>query len=406
MKKIRIGLIGTGYMGKAHAIAFKTAPAVFSLDTEVTFEMLAEVNDDLASTKASELGFRRSTGDWRQLVTDPDIDIVDICSPNYLHKDMALAAIAAGKHVYCEKPLAMCANDALEITLAAEQAGVKTLVGFNYAKNPTIQLAREIIQQGEIGEVVHFRSVFNEDYLADPDTPFSWRLKRQLSGSGALNDLGSHIVNLAQHLVAPINEVCADSRTVHRQRSLSGQPDNQAEVENEDLIQMMLRFSNGATGSIEASRIAWGRKNGLWFEVTGTKGSLIFDQERLSELHIYQAGQQQARQGFKRILTGPEHPDYMNFCVSAGHGLGYNDMKAVEVRDLLQGVAADQPIWPDFRAAYQDHLVLDAAEASCREQRWVKIPASVTVAGSIKDNNKQSEQTTGVLSGRNPVGVN
>ena len=393
-------------MGKSHAIAFKTAPAVFNLETEVVFEMLAEVNDDLARTKAAELGFNRSTGDWQQLVTDPDIDIVDICSPNYLHKDMALAAIAAGKHVYCEKPLALCTSDALEITLSAEKARVKTLVGFNYAKNPTIQLAREMILQGEIGEVVHFRGVFNEDYLADPDTPFSWRLKRQLSGSGALNDLGSHIINLAQHLVSPITEVCADSRTVHCQRAVPGQPDKQAEVENEDLIQMMLRFHNGATGTIEASRIAWGRKNGLWFEVTGTRGSLIFDQERLSELHIYQAGQQQDRQGFKRILTGPEHPDYINFCVSAGHGLGYNDMKAVEIRDLLQGVITGRQMWPDFRAAYHDHLVLDAAEESCRKQRWVKIPATTPVPEKIKDNNKQSEQTTGVLSGNSPVGVN
>ncbi|MBJ7536191.1 Gfo/Idh/MocA family protein [Marinomonas transparens] len=373
MKQVRVGLIGTGYMGKAHAIAFKTAGAIFPLSGELLCEMVAELDPQLAERKAKEFGFQRSTGNWQELVNDPKIDVVDICAPNHLHKEMALAAIAAGKHVYSEKPLALNAKDALEMTLAAEAAGVKTLVGFNYVKNPTVQLAKEIISNGEIGEVVHFRGTFNEDYLADANSEFTWRLKREFSGSGTLGDMGSHIINMAHYLVAPIAQVCADLQTVHKQRPIAGTTEQMGEVENDDQVHMMVRFANGAIGTLESSRIAWGRKNGLWFEVTGTKGSLIYDQERLSELQLYTQNEAKNRQGFRRILTGPDHPDYAHFCVSAGHGLGYNDMKAVEVRDLIEGILTEAPLWPDFRAAYQVNQVCDAAETSYQEARWVSL---------------------------------
>jgi len=372
-KKLHVGLIGAGYMGKAHAIAFKNAPAVFPLSAEIVCDMLADICEEHAAEQAQALGFHRSTGDWRTLVNDPAIDIVDICAPNHLHKPMALAAIAAGKHIYSEKPLALNASDALEMTEAAENAKVKTLVGFNYTKNPTVQLAREIIERGEIGDVIHFRGTFNEDYLADANLPFSWRLKREFSGAGTLGDMGSHIINMAQYLVGPIEELCADLQTVHKERPIPNEPGKTGTVENDDHVHMMVRFNNGAMGTLESSRIAWGRKNSLWFEVTGTRGTLIYDQERLSELHLFTASDTSNRQGFKRILTGPNHPDYKNFCVSAGHGLGYNDMKAVEVRDLIEGIANNTPLWPDFRAAYVVNRIMDAAEQSSHERRWVNL---------------------------------
>jgi predicted dehydrogenase len=373
MKTIRIGLIGTGYMGKAHAIALHSAASVFPLSANISCEMLAEINPELAARKAAELGFKRSTGDWLELVNDPNVDVVDICSPNYLHKPMALAAIAAGKHVYSEKPLALNAQDALEMTLSAEQAGVKTLVGFNYAKNPASQLAKQIIANCEIGQIVHFRGTHNEDYLASPMVPMSWRLKRAYSGSGTLGDMGSHIINMAQFLVGDISQVNGDLQTVIQQRPVADSPGQFAKVENEDQAHAMLRFSNGAIGTIETSRIAWGRKMGLTYEVTGTKGTLVFDQERLAELRLFIPDGNSAREGFKTILLGPEHPDYKNFCISAGHGLGYNDQKIVEVRDLIEGIATDRPMWPDFRAAYRVNLVIDAIEESNRQGKWIKI---------------------------------
>jgi len=377
-KQMRVGLVGSGYMGKAHAIAYRNAMAAFAIPQgQLHCEMLADATPELAKMKALELGFNRSTGDWKRLINDVDIDVIDICAPNFLHKEIALAAIAAGKHVYSEKPLALNADDAKEMTEAAEKAGVKTLVGFNYIKNPTLQFAKQLIARGDIGDVVHFRGVFNEDYLADASLPFSWRLQKQFAGTGALNDLASHLVQLAIHLVAPITSLCADLKIVHQQRPLSQTLDDLksgvGEVENDDQAHMMVRFANGAQGTLEASRIAWGRKNGLSFEITGTKGSLIFDQETLSELSLYIAEGNPQTQGFKRILVGPEHPDYRAFCVSAGHGLGFNDMKAVEIRDLFQGVVNDAPLWPDFRAATQVNIILDSVVESVDKRAWVEV---------------------------------
>jgi len=376
VKKMRVGLVGSGYMGKAHAIAYRNAIAAFAIPQgQLHCEMLADATPELAEMKALELGFQRSTGDWKSLIHDPNIDVVDICAPNFLHKEIALAAIAAGKHVYSEKPLALNAADAREMTEAAERAGVKTLVGFNYIKNPTVQFAKQLIARGDIGEVVHFRGVFNEDYLADANLPFSWRLQKQFAGTGALNDLASHLVQLAIHLVAPIVSLCADLKVVHQYRPLSSNDAKAGvgEVENDDQAHMMVRFANGAQGTLEASRIAWGRKNGLSFEITGTKGSLIFDQETLSELSLYIAEGNPQTQGFKRILVGPEHPDYQAFCVSAGHGLGFNDMKAVEIRDLFQGIVHDVPLWPDFRAATQVNIILDSVVESYEKKAWVEV---------------------------------
>ena len=372
MQTLRIGLIGTGYMGKAHAIALQMVGTVFPLTARPVCELVADINLELAQQQAQLLGFRRATDDWRQLVNDPAVDIVDICSPNYLHKDMARAAIAAGKHVYAEKPLALNAADALEMTQAAERAGVKTLVGFNYIKNPASQLAKEIIASGEIGQVLHFRGTFNEDYLADPARPFSWRLQREFAGSGALGDMGSHIINMAQYLVGEIAEVNGDLQTVYQQRPLAD-GSGFGTVQNDDQVHCMVRFTNGASGTLESSRVAWGRKNGLWYEINGTQGSLIFDQERLSELQLFSARDAANRQGFRTVLMGPTHPDYLNFSPAPGHGLGYNDMKACEIRDLLEGIAADKPLWPDFRAAYEVNRVLDAIERSHTAGHWVRV---------------------------------
>jgi predicted dehydrogenase len=373
MNGLRIGLVGAGFMGKAHAVAYHAAPVVFPLSCELHCELLAEVNAELAREKANEFGFRRATHDWRHLVTDPSVDVVDICSPNFLHKEMALAAIAAGKHVYIEKPLALNAIDAREMVDAAESAGIKTLVGFNYVKNPMVQLAREMITGGEIGEVLHFRGTHVEDYLAEPNAEFNWRLKRDLGGAGALADLGSHIINMAQFLVGAIDEVNGDLQIVVKERRLPGTADQMEAVENDDQSHFMIRFAGGAIGTIETSRIATGRKFGLTFTVTGTSGSIMFDQEQPGELKWFGRDGNSARQGFRTILAGPEHPDYRYLCKAAAHGIGYNDLKTIEVRDLADGICADSPMWPDFRAAHSVNQVIDAVELSHAEGRWIKV---------------------------------
>jgi predicted dehydrogenase len=256
-KELRFGVIGAGYMGKAYAIALSQVSTVFQLPARSVLEMLATSSASGATASARAFGFRRATGDWKQLVADPDVDVVGICTPTFRHKEMALAAIAAGKHVLCEKPLALSVRDASELASAAERAGVKTLVGYNYIKNPATQLARQMIAAGEIGEVVHFRGTHNEDYLMDPASGGGWRLKEAFAGrAGALGDLASHIVNLAHYLCGPVAEVIGASQIVHGKRP--GDSGQLEAVENDDQTQFLLRFASGVPGSIEASRIAAG----------------------------------------------------------------------------------------------------------------------------------------------------
>ncbi|MDP8079191.1 Gfo/Idh/MocA family protein [Phocoenobacter skyensis] len=375
MKKVRVGLIGTGYIGRCHAIAYAQAPTVFPLEAELQLEYLAEITPELAAQKAKEFGFNRSTGNWQDVVNDPNVDVVDICTPNFLHKEIALAAIANGKHVYSEKPLALNANDAKIMYEAAEKAGVKTLVGFNYIKNPTTQLAKEIIEKGEIGEVVHFYGTHNEDYLANPNTPLDWHCVKEKAGLGTLGDLAAHIIQMSQYLVGQdIKSVIGDMETVIKQRPNPNDLSQMCDVENEDQATAMVRFANGCMGTIETSRIACGRKMGLSYVITGTKGTISYTQERMAELKLYIHSDDPARQGFKTILTGPLHPDYKHFCVSAGHGIGFNDQKTVEIRDLINGLAnPTAKLYPDFEEGFKISRILDAIALSAEEKRWIDI---------------------------------
>ena len=375
MKQVRIGLVGTGYIGRCHAIAYAQAPTVFSLDAELVLEYLAEVTSELAEKKAKEFGFKRFTDDWRDIVQDPNVDVVDICTPNFLHKEIALAAITNGKHVYSEKPLALTAIDAKLMYEAAKQAGVKTLVGFNYIKNPTTQLAREIIANGEIGEVIHFYGTHNEDYLANKNIPLDWHCVKEKAGLGALGDLAAHIVQMSQYLLGQdIRSVIGDMQTVIKTRPNPNNLQERLAVENEDQATALVRFANGCMGTIETSRIACGRKMGLSYVITGTKGSITYTQERMAELKLYLHDENPARQGFKTILSGPLHPDYKNFCVSAGHGIGFNDQKTVEIRDLVNGLASPvNTLYPDFEEGYKVSRVLDAIALSCEQKRWVDV---------------------------------
>ena len=372
MQRLSIGLIGGGFMGRAHTLAFRGAAAVFALPREPHFEIVADATDDLAKATAASLGFGRSTGDWQSLVADPAVDLVDITTPNVLHKPMALAAIAAGKHVYCEKPLAPNADDAKAMVNAAAAAGVKSFVGFNYLKNPMAALAREIVQSGEIGEVVTFRGIHAEDYMADPATPFSWRLD-PACGPGALGDLGSHLISMARFLVGDIVSVCGQLETVVKERPVETGGTKTRAVRQDDQARALVRFANGAAGVIEASWVAAGRKMQLAYEITGSRGALAFTQERMNELKLYTTGQPTGRDGFKTITAGPDHPPYGDFCPAPGHQLGFNDMKTIEVRDLVEALAGRRDAWPDFHEAWQVQRVIDAIMMSAAAMQWIEI---------------------------------
>ena len=372
MQRLNIGLIGSGFMGRCHVHALRNAAPTFDLPLAPSLELLADVDAATAAKAAKALGFRRSTGDWRELVVDPAVDLVEITTPNVFHKPIALAAIAAGKPVYCEKPLAPNAADAKEMADAAEAAGVKTQVGFNYLKNPLVVLAREIVASGEIGEVIRFRGIHDEDYMSDPLTPWSWRLD-PAGGHGAVADIGSHITSIARPVVGPIEAVCGQVRTIIPRRPAAPGSRETRPVEVDDQAQAIVRFANGADGTIEASWVAAGRKLTLTFEVTGTKGTVFLDFERMNELQLFTRDQPRGRTGFKTILTGPEHPFYASICPAAGHHIGFNDMKTIEVRGLIVGLAGGPPPSPDFREAWEIQRVVDAIVRSSREGRWVKI---------------------------------
>ncbi len=364
---LRIGLIGAGFMGKTHVFGFAAAPRVFDLPFDLVLHTVADRTDELAASAAASLGFGKGTGDWRALVANPEIDLVDITAPNALHKEMALAAIAAGKHVYCEKPLAPLAADAAEMAEAAEAAGVRTQVGFNYLCNPMLGLAREMIAAGELGEIRSYRGVHAEDYMADAGAPFSFR--NDPVGGGALADIGSHALATAEYLLGPIAEVLGDCATVIRSRPDGG--GGTRAVETDDVGRAFLRFESGATGSVEASWIAMGRKMQHDFEVYGSKGALLFSQERFNELHFYSADDAAGRRGFRRIEAGPDHPPYGRFCVAPGHQLGFNDLKAIEIARYLDAIAGKTGEPFNFRAGLRIQTVVETIHRSSRETRWI-----------------------------------
>lgn len=367
---LNIGLIGTGFMGKTHVFGFASAPRVFDLPYRPVLHTVADITEAAASRAAAALGFQRATSDWRRLIDDPDIDVIDITAPNALHKGMALAAIAAGKHVYCEKPLAPLASDALQMARAAEAANVRTQVGFNYLCNPMIALARQMIEAGELGEIRGYRGLHAEDYMADANGP--WGFRHDPAGGGALADIGSHALATAEFLLGPISRVMGDCATL-----IASRPDGQGgtrPVQVDDVARAFLRFENGAQGSIEGNWIATGRKMQHDFEVYGSKGALAFSQERFNELHFYSAGDAAGRRGFRRIEAAPEHPPYGNFCVAPGHQLGFNDLKAIEVAGFLRAIAGQTPEPFNFRKGFGIQRLVETIQRSAALGQWQDVP--------------------------------
>jgi predicted dehydrogenase len=368
---LRIGLIGTGFMGKAHVFGFAAAQKVFDLPHRLELHTVADITEEAAARAAADFGFAHASADWRTLVSNPEIDLIDITAPNALHKQMALAAIAAGKHVYCEKPLASLSADAREMAAAAEAKGVKTQVGFNYLCNPMLRLARDMIAAGELGEIRGYRGLHAEDYMADASGPFTFR--HDPAGGGALADIGSHALATAEFLLGPITEVMGDCITIVRER-----PDGQGgtrKVEVDDVGRAFLRFANGAQGSIEGNWIATGRKMQHDFEVYGTKGALAFTQERFNELHFYSNADPAGRRGFRRIEASPDHPPYGCFCVAPGHQLGFNDLKAIEIEGYMRAIAGEIPEPFGFAAGLRIQQLVETIQRSSSMRQWVSVLA-------------------------------
>lgn len=364
MEPLGIGLIGTGFMGKCHALAYGSVKAIFGNIPDIRLEVLCDVPAQKANSLAEQFGFTRGTDDWRDLIADPKVDIVCITTPNKVHKDMAMAALAAGKNVHLEKPMALTLPDAREMLALSRETGARTMVGYNYLHNPAFRHARKLIADGAIGRIVHFRGAVDEDYQADPDLAWTWRATKEDAGLGTLGDLGCHLISLATALVGPVESLIAETRTVHATRPLGEGSSERRAVENEDIASALLTFENGVHGVVTTSRSAWGRKSYIAFEVHGTEGMITFDQERMNELRLYQNKGPLAEQGFKTLLSGPAHPPYGQFVPAAGHQLGFNDLKVIEAHEFICAIMEDRQASPSFEDALHFEKVIHAIAAA------------------------------------------
>ncbi len=370
MTQIGIGVIGTGYMGKAHSVAMNAVGAVFDTALKPVCEMLCATTESGAAAKAKTFGFKRSTADWRTLVEDPAVEAIVIASPQSTHREIALAAIARGKPVLCEKPMGASLDDARAMTEAAESAGVVNMVGFNYVRTPATQYARQLVQSGEIGNITWFRGEHTEDFLANTNEPGNWRTRGRATGT--MGDLSSHMINCAMALMGPIATVNADIETVHTRRP-SADGGKQEDVTNDDHAHCLCRFESGVMGHLYFSRISTGRKMGYAYEINGTRGAIRFDQEDQNALWLYRMDDPEAERGFRKILTGPAHPDYIDFCQGPGHGTGYQDQLIIEAKDFLNAIHGGKPQWPTFRDGLDTMHVIEAMWQSHDSRQWVPV---------------------------------
>ncbi len=364
MEQIGIGIIGGGYMGKAHSVAMAAVGAVFNTALRPRLEMIGATTPQTAESYRAAYGFARATADWQVLVADPKVQAIVIASPQQTHRAIAEAAFALGKPVFCEKPLGATLDDSRAMVAAADRAGVTNMVGFNYIRTPASQYARALVANGDIGDVTWFRGEHTEDFYADPQSPASWRTSGQANGT--MGDLAPHMINAALALIGPIAGLIADIETVHHTRP-------GGTVTNDDQAQMMCRFANGAMGSMYFSRVATGRKMGYAYEITGTKGAIRFDQEDQNALWLYKMEGPAAQRGFRKILMGPDHPDFRAFCLGPGHGTGYQDQIIIEARDFLHAIETGQPVWPTFKDGMEVNRIIAAAHAASAAKSWVQV---------------------------------
>ena len=384
MGSVNVGLIGYKFMGKAHSNAYKSVGMFFPLKNRVVMKAICGRDPEGVKKAAETWGWESYETDWKKLIKREDIDVVDISAPGNLHAEMAIAAARAGKHIICEKPLANSLAEARDMLKSVQKAGVKNMVFFNYRRVPAVAFARQMIQDGKLGEIHHFRAAYLQDWIVDPEFPLVWRLDKKIAGSGALGDIGAHIIDLSLFLVGEISEVVADLKTFIKKRPLleSGSaffaqkkagPPKLGTVTVDDAALFIARFKNGAMGSFEATRFATGRKNANQFEIYGSRGALSFNLESLNELHYYSKDDSATEQGFKKVLvTEGGHP-YLNAWWPPGHIIGYEHTFTNAMSDFFRGLETGQPVTPDFSEGVQVQAVLDAVEKSAERRKWMKV---------------------------------
>lgn len=368
-KELNVGFIGSGFISRAHAQAFKNLPICFpELEAKINFKVICSTPEKDAKEAAEKYGFEEYETNWKKLVSRRDVDIVNILTPNNLHRDMAVAAAENGKHIMCEKPMSITVSEAEEMTEAVKEAKVHNMVCFNYRRALPVILAKEILISGKLGKIYSFRGQYLQDWLADPEIPMSWRLDKETCGTGTLGDIGSHVIDFALYLIGDIKRVNSLLKTwVSERPSDSGTGTERVEVDDEMFC--TLEFSNGAVGRIEATRFAPGRKNFLGFEINCEKGSLFFDYEKMNELQICEGVQGH----YTRVQTGPENPYGKNFWPIPALGFGFSEVKTIEIYDFVKGILTGENASPDFEEGLKNQRVLDAIIESAVNNSWVNV---------------------------------
>ncbi|WP_089104786.1 Gfo/Idh/MocA family protein [Streptomyces hyaluromycini] len=384
-REIGVGLISVGWMGKLHSRAYQVLPSVYpELGLRPRLVHAADTVQDRADYARDVLGYERASTDYRVVLDDPDVEVVSICAPNILHHEIGIAAAKAGKPFWIEKPVGRSAEETAEVAAAARAAGVATSIGYNYRHAPAVERARRLIAEGGLGRVTNVRATFFSGYASEPKGALSWRFKRDLAGHGALGDLMSHVVDLVSYVVSPISEVSALTSTVHTERPLlpmgSGthfaviEDGEMAEVENDDYTAALVRFADGAVGTLEASRVIVGPQCGIGFEIYGTDGSVTWNFERMNELRVA-LGRSGPDQGYTTVLGNGHMGDYASFQPGPGNSMGYDDLKVIEAKKFLAAVAGIEHHNSTIEDAHAVAEVIAAAAASAESGSWQRVPA-------------------------------
>lgn len=374
MKEIHIGLIGAGWMGKAHTTAFHNAKMIFGDDMPV-FEMVSDVNEEQVKNFAQKMGYKRYTTNWMDIITDPMIDLVDIATPNCMHFEMAKAALEHGKHIFCEKPLSLSAEQSRILADMAKEKNVVNYCGFSNIMNPANQYVKELIQSGKLGKIMRVHATYDQDMLLDPEIPIAWRHINKFAGSGALGDLCSHLLSVFQMILGDIDEVIGVDSIVIPERPIKEGLKELQKVENDDIITFLIKYKNGIIGDISSSRVATGRKNYFYYEIQGTEGTVVYNLERMCEVQVYfkaDADRDNGRDcGFRTVLLNPEHEGFKYFQPAGGIAIAFDDMKTLQAHTLMQALHGKDYIC-NFEMGAKVDGIINAVLKSIKSRRWEK----------------------------------
>ena len=383
MKTLNFGLVGYKFMGKTHSDALARIPRFFDLDVRIAQKALCGRDGEWARTAADRYGWEDVETDWRRLVAREDIHIIDITAPSNAHSEIAIAAAQHGKHIFCEKPLALTLADSRAMLEAAQAAGVKHQIGFNYRFAPALVMAKKLIDEGKLGKIFHFRGSFLQDWIIDPQFPKVWRLDKKVCGSGSLGDLGAHVIDAARYLIGDIAVVAGMSKTFVKERpavtKMSGLTATAAEdapreaIEVDDATSFVCEFACGAMGVFEATRFAQGHKNDMSLEVNGELGSIKFSFERMNELHFFSASDASGEQGWRMIQVSEGVHPYWSHWWPTGHVIGFPETFCHELYEFVQSIAQDRPCVPDFADGVACAQIMEAVELSAERRAWVRV---------------------------------